>query len=365
MGTDTPQAEEKIKRWIRSSILAASVYQVPDASGLIKLDAMENPYHLSEDLKQEWLQLLGSVVINRYPDAEASELKKKLYSVFSIPADQSLLLGNGSDEIIQIITLATANSDVIVLAPEPGFVMYRKIAEIVGVKFIGIPLKEIDFSLDLDAMLEALDRYQPAVIFLAWPNNPTGNLFDEEAIKEIIINAPGLVVLDEAYHSFAACSFMPYLGQYDNLVIMRTLSKLGLAGLRLGFLAGPACWLQEFEKLRLPYNINTLTQCSAEFILSHVDVLDKQADRIRIDRELIYTELCSIPGIKAWPSAANFILFKTKTKNAKSIYNELKSQGVLVKNLHNTHPLLENCLRVTVGTSTDNEEFLGRLKELI
>jgi len=358
-------AEQRVKRWIRPSILESSTYHVPDSSGFIKLNAMENPYSWPEDIKQAWLQKLSQVNVNRYPDADASGLKEKLYKTFAIPVDQAVMLGNGSDEIIQIIAMAVAKPDVVFIAPEPGFVMYRVIADLVRAEYIGVPLKANDFSLDLDAMLQAIERYQPAVVFLAWPNNPTGNLFHIDTIEKIITSAPGLVVLDEAYHVFAEHSFMPQLPQYENVLIMRTLSKLGLAGLRLGVLVGPNCWLNEFEKLRLPYNINVLTQCSAEFILDYISVLDQQAAQIRKDREYVFTELKLMPGVQVWPSAANFILFKTNSICANDVFKGLKDAGILLKKLHGSHTLLENCLRVTIGTSDENNAFLKALKKIL
>ncbi|MFQ5659118.1 MAG: histidinol-phosphate transaminase [Gammaproteobacteria bacterium] len=357
--------EEKVKRWIRPSILESSSYQVQDATGLIKLDAMENPYRWPDEVKKGWLRLLENVAINRYPNADAVSLKQQLRAAFSIPPEQGLLLGNGSDEIIQIIALAMAAPNFVLLAPEPSFIMYRVIAGMLRATFIGVPLNEKDFSLNTAAMLEAIKRHHPAVIFIAWPNNPTGNLFDEKAVKEIIVNAPGIVVLDEAYQAFSGSSFMSQLGEYDNLLVMRTLSKLGLAGLRLGFLAGPECWLREFEKLRLPYNVNTLTQYSCEFILEHKDILDRQAARICHDRQLLYEELGLIQGIEVWPSAANFILFRTESIGADDVYNELRRKGVLIKTLHHSHPLLKNCLRVTVGEPGENSQCLDYLKNIL
>lgn len=365
MGTHRTNIDEKIRRLIRPSVLAMSAYHVPDASGLVKLDAMENPYGWPDEIKQEWLQCLSGIDINRYPDANASELKKKLRSVFSIPAEQDLLLGNGSDEILQIIALAVARQDAVFIAPEPGFVMYRAIAEIAQAKYIGVCLNKDDFSLNLDAMLEAIEQYQPVLVFLAWPNNPTGNLFDEDAIKQIIVSAPGLVILDEAYHAFAQCSFMSYLGQYDNLVVMRTLSKLGLAGLRVGFLAGANSWLQEFEKLRLPYNIGVLTQKSTEFILDHIDILNRQAQEICQGRQALFEQLNLIAGLRVWPSAANFLLFRSELLSGEEIFEKLKQQGILIKNLQNSHPYLENCLRVTVGSRQENEIFIECLQGIL
>ena len=357
-------SSDKVKRWVRPDVLAATAYHVQDAAGLIKLDAMENPYAWPEDVKQGWLRCLAEAELNRYPSPDAAELKAKLRAVFALPDDTGLLLGNGSDEIIQIIALAMAAENALFLTPEPSFVMYEVIAGAVQGRFRGVPLRQ-DFSLDGAAMLEAIRKFQPAAVFLAYPNNPTANLFDDEVIVEIIRQAPGIVVVDEAYHVFAGKSFLPKIPDYDNLLVMRTLSKLGLAGLRLGLLAGPENWLREFDKIRLPYNINSLTQMSAAFILDHIDVLLEQAGKIRRDRELLYAALQAMPGIRVWPSSANFLLFSTEPADSNQVFRKLKKAGILVKNLNHSHPLVRGCLRVTVGTESENQAFLAALGNIL
>ncbi len=349
-----------VNRLIRPDIRALKAYHVPDAAGQVKLDAMENPYVLPEALKVEWLNVLREVPINRYPDPSASMLRAKLKQALNVPAGMEVLLGNGSDELIQLILMGVAQPGAVALAPTPTFVMYEMIASFCGMKFVGVPLGS-DFALDLDAMLAAIQAHKPAAVFLAYPNNPTGNLFDAGAIETILHEAPGLVVLDEAYHAFAEQSFMGRLGQFDNLLVMRTLSKQGLAGLRLGILAGDPAWLAEFDKLRLPYNINSLTQASAVFALEHKVVLDLQAAQLRTDRALLYQELEALPGVKVWPSAANFILFRVK--NAAAVFTRLREQKVLIKNLAGAGGVLSDCLRVTVGTPAENTAFLTALKK--
>ena len=351
-----------VNRLIRPDIRALKAYHVPDAAGQVKLDAMENPYVLPEALKAEWLNVLREVPINRYPDPSASMLRAKLKQALNVPAGMEVLLGNGSDELIQLILMGVAQPGAVALAPTPTFVMYEMIASFCGMKFVGVPLGS-DFALDLDAMLAAIQAHKPAAVFLAYPNNPTGNLFDAGAIETILHEAPGLVVLDEAYHAFAEQSFMGRLGQFDNLLVMRTLSKQGLAGLRLGILAGDPAWLAEFDKLRLPYNINSLTQASAVFALEHKVVLDQQAAQLRTDRALLYQELEALPGVKVWPSAANFILFRVK--NAAAVFTRLREQKVLIKNLAGAGAggVLSDCLRVTVGTPAENTAFLTALKK--
>jgi len=351
-----------VARLIRAEIRALKAYHVPDATGLIKLDAMENPYSLPEELKGAWLEVLRAVPINRYPDPSAARLRARIREALDVPAGMDVLLGNGSDELIQLIAMGLAQPGACVLAPTPTFVMYEMIATFCGLTFAGVPLGA-DFALDRDAMLGAMATHQPAVVFLAYPNNPTGNLFDETAIEEILLAAPGLVVVDEAYQAFAEKSFMNRLGQFDNLLVMRTLSKQGLAGLRLGILAGDPAWLHEFDKLRLPYNINSLTQASVAFALEHQGVLDQQAARLRTERARLIEALAGLPGVRVWPSAANFILFRVS--EAATVFERLRDQGVLIKNLSGAGGVLVDCLRVTVGTPDENAAFLTALMKAL
>ncbi|PTR14844.1 MULTISPECIES: histidinol-phosphate transaminase [unclassified Nitrosospira] len=344
---------------IRPEVLSLSAYHVPPAYGMVKLDAMENPYLLPEELRAEIAHLAANAPINRYPDASAVTLKAALREALAIPAGMEIMLGNGSDEIIQIIAFACARPGATVLSVEPTFVMFRMIAAFAGMTYAGVPLRA-DFSLDMDAVLDAIARCQPALIFIAYPNNPTGNLFDASAISRIIEAAPGLVVVDEAYQAFANASFMDKLSQYPNLLLMRTLSKLGLAGLRLGLLAGRPEWLIQLEKLRLPYNVGIVTQLIAEKVLQHRDVLLQQAAAIKKDRAVLCEQLSAMNGIESFPTDANFILFRVS--EASDVFQKLKKRGVLIKNLNGTHPLLKNCLRVTVGKPDENASFMAALE---
>ena len=347
---------------IRSEILALTAYHVPPATGMIKLDAMENPYTLPSTLRQEIAQLTADAPVNRYPDANAGLLKTALRETLDIPDEMEIMLGNGSDEIIQIIAMAAAKPGAVLMSVEPAFAMFRMIAAFANINYTGIPLKT-DFSLDLDMMLTAIAEHQPTVIFLAYPNNPTGNLFDAEAMLRIIEATPGIVVVDEAYHAFADASLMGKLTQYPNLLLIRTLSKLGLAGLRLGLLVGRQAWLVQLEKLRLPYNVGIITQLVGREVLRHSDILLAQASAIKSERTKMSSELAALDGIEAFPSDANFILFRVS--DATRIFQELKQHGILIKNLNGTHPLLLNCLRVTVGTPDENSQFLQALHTIL
>ena len=345
---------------IRPEIRALNAYHVADPGDMIKLDAMENPYHMPEALMGEWLELVQQAEINRYPDPAAKSLSKVLIDYMEVPENNSIILGNGSDELIQIMAMAVAQPGRKILAPEPGFVMYSMIAKFAAMEYVGVPLQQ-DFSLDMQAMMAAIKQHQPAIIFLAYPNNPTGNLFSEDDIVEIIKAAEGLVVVDEAYHPFACTSFMSRLGEFDNLLVMRTVSKMGLAGLRLGLLAGPEKWIGEFDKVRLPYNINILTQVTAEFALKHSDVFEQQATLIREQRDWLFSELSHFSQFEVFPSRANFILMRVLEGDATSIFESLKQQGVLIKNMHPAGGVLSQCLRVTVSSAEENTALVKAL----
>jgi len=356
--------DDLIARWVRPAVRALHAYHVPDSIGFIKLDAMENPYAWSDELLNLWLDELRQVSVNRYPHPDAPTLKQQLRLTMGIPADAELVLGNGSDELIQMVAMALAEPGRTVLAPEPTFVMYGMITRFTAMNYVGVPLRS-DFDLDMPAMLAAIEEHQPAIVFLSYPNNPTGNLFDRQAVCQIIERSPGLVVVDEAYHAFADDSFMSEVTRYPNLIVMRTVSKMGLAGLRLGFMVGAASWMNEFNKVRLPYNINVLTQVSADFALRHQDVFNRQTEQICRDRGRLLKDLAECKGVTPYPSSANFVLFRTLSGQATAIFESLKAQGVLIKNLSKNGGFLTDCLRVTVGAPDENAAFMVALRRAL
>jgi histidinol-phosphate aminotransferase len=353
---------------IRADVRALSAYHVPDSGGYVKLDAMENPYRLPPELRAQLGQRLAEVALNRYPVPSYANLKAAICAKLGVPAGYEVVLGNGSDELIAMLSTACAQPGAKVLAPVPTFVMYAMSARFAGLEFVGVPLKA-DLTLDLDAMLAAIAAHRPAITYLSYPNNPTGTLFDAEQIMAIIgaVGDSGVVVVDEAYQPFAQASFMPRLPECPNLVVMRTMSKLGLAGIRLGYMSGPVGLLAEIEKVRPPYNINVLSEAAAEFALEHLDVFDSQAADLRAERGRMAALLATLPGVQVYPSAANFLLLRIKCvdgagKNADFVHADLLQRKVLVKNVGKMHPLLENCLRVTVSTPQENAMFFDALK---
>ncbi|MDR5794050.1 histidinol-phosphate transaminase [Caballeronia sp. LZ008] len=347
---------------IRPDVLAMTSYPVPDATGLIKLDAMENPYTLPADLAKALGEHLAGVALNRYPAPRPAELLANIKRTMNVPDACDVLLGNGSDELISMMSVACSKPGAKVVAPVPGFVMYEMSAKFAHLEFIGVPLKA-DFTLDADALVAAIDEHAPALVYLAYPNNPTGTLYDDADIERVIAaSKKSLVVIDEAYQPFAEKSWMPRAAEFDNVVVMRTVSKLGLAGIRLGYMAGRPSWITQFDKVRPPYNINVLTQATADFLLDHLDVLDAQAAELRAQRTKLAREVAALPGMTVFPSAGNFLL--VRVPDAAVAFETLLTSRVLVKNVGKMHPLLANCVRLTVGSAEENAQMVAALKKL-
>jgi len=348
---------------IRQDVQAMHAYAIQDSAGMAKLDAMENPYQLPPVLQAELGQRLGALAINRYPGARVDALRAALGRYARMPAGCALMLGNGSDELISLLALACAMPGASVLAPVPGFVMYAMSAQLQGLAFHGVPLTP-DFELDEAAMLAAIAQHRPAITYLAYPNNPTANLWDDAVIERIILAAGeqgGLVVMDEAYQPFASKSYLDRMGQHGHVLLMRTLSKFGLAGARLGYLMGPQALIEQVDKVRPPYNVSVLNCECALFALEHEAVFAAQARAIREQRATLFEALADLPGVRAYPSDANMILLRVP--DALRCLVGLKQRKVLVKNVSSLHPLLANCLRLTVGTVDENRLLLAALQE--
>ncbi len=351
------------KQLIRAEIQALQAYHVQPSNGLVKLDIMENPYDWSAELKAAWLEKLHSASINRYPDAQGQNIKEKLLAQMTLPDSCDVMFGNGSDELIQIIIQSLAVNAGPVMSVSPTFVMFRILAEVTSKEYIDVPLNS-DFSLNSVALVQAIERHRPACLFLAYPNNPTGNLFSERDLDQIIAASKGLVIIDEAYLPFAGTTQIDRLNQYSNVLIMRTLSKAGLAGLRFGMLFGDKQWLDEFNKIRLPFNINSLTQISVEFALDNMAFFENNAEKIVAERTRVYDQLCRLSGLQVYPSDANFILFKSIRIPATQLFEGLLERHILIKCVHKPDTMLEQCLRVTIGTEQENNLFLNSIEDL-
>ncbi len=351
-----------MRRVIRQDIQGMHAYAVQPSAGFVKLDTMENPYRLPAHLQRALGERLGAVAINRYPAERNEELRLALKRFAGVPDDCELMLGNGSDELISLVSLACDLPGAVFMAPLPGFVMYAMSATLQGIRFVGIPLTP-DFELDAPAMLAAIETEKPAVLYLAYPNNPTANLWDAEVIEACIqamARVGGLVVMDEAYQPFASRDSMPWLQRYPHVLVMRTMSKFGLAGVRIGYLIGRTALIGQLDKLRPPFNVSVLNAEAGLFAIEHADAYAEQAAEIRRERDALQPLLAALPGVRPFPSQANMIL--ARVPDAAKSFAGMRQRGVLVKNVSGLHPLLANCLRLTVGTPTENVQMIEALK---
>jgi len=348
---------------IRQDVQSMHGYAIQESAGMVKLDAMENPHRLPPALQKALGERLGALALNRYPDGRVNDLRHALAQHAGMPAGYDIMLGNGSDELISLLSLACDVPGACALAPLPGFVMYAMSAQLQGLAFHGVPLTA-DFELDEAAMLAAIAEHQPSIVYLAYPNNPTGNLWNDETIENIVLAQGaqgGLVVMDEAYQPFASRSYMDRIERHSHVLLMRTLSKFGLAGVRLGYMMGPKALVAEIDKVRPPYNISVLDYECALFALEHAPVFAAQAKDLREQRARLQQALAALPGVTPFPSEANMIL--ARVPDAAKTFDGLKARKVLIKNVSKMHPLLANCLRLTVGTAEENTLLLAALKE--
>jgi histidinol-phosphate aminotransferase len=347
-----------IQKLVRPSIRFLSAYESKEIPCRVKLDANESPYGFKESLKA-----IADVETNRYPDPEAKALKKVISRYVGVKPD-CVLQGNGSDEIIYYLITTFGGP---VLYPTPTFSMYGIISQALGERRIEIPLDR-EFDLDLEMIVKAIKKQKPKLIFLSSPNNPTGNCFSSEKILKIIDFASSLVtrhsslvVVDEAYQPFSSKKgFLPFLKDYKNLLIMRTLSKIGLAGLRVGFLIADREIINEVNKVRLPFNLNSLSQAIAADVLKDGKTLRGRVNAIVSERKHLFSEMNKIRGVCLYPSEANFILFRVNDSDR--IYKRLLQKGVLVRNMKG---IADGCLRVTVGTTEENRIFLNAMKKVV
>jgi histidinol-phosphate aminotransferase len=350
--------EQLIATRIRQDVQGMHAYAIQDSRGMIKLDAMENPHRLPPALQRQLGERLASVALNRYPGERVEDLKKALARHAQLPAGFDLMLGNGSDELISLLAMACDVPGASILAPLPGFVMYGMSAQLQGLKFIPVDLTP-EFELDEEAMLAAIAQHQPSIVYLAYPNNPTANLWSDDTIAKIVQAAPGLVVIDEAYQPFSSRSYLDRVTQHDHVLLMRTMSKFGLAGVRIGYMMGRAELVAQVDKVRPPYNISVLNCETALFALEHEDVFARQAAELRSERERLQKALKEM-GLKSWPSDANMIL--VRVPHAAASFEGMRARKVLVKNVSRMHPLLAGCLRLTVGTAEENTQMLSALQ---
>jgi histidinol-phosphate aminotransferase len=355
--------QDRIRSTIRQDVQSMHGYAIQPSAGLVKLDAMENPFSLPPELQRALGERLGRVAINRYPGASVAQVSEALSHYVQLPSGCKLMLGNGSDELITMLSTACDVGGGCVLAPLPGFVIYEMAAKLQGLPFVGVPLTP-EFELDTPAMLAAIEQHRPSITYIAYPNNPTANLFDEAAVESIVAAVAaqdrGLVVFDEAYQPFSSRTWMQKMAQHRHVLVMRTLSKFGLAGVRLGYMAGPAALIDEVNKVRPPYNISQLNAEATLFALEHADEYGRQAALLCEERGRLQAALRGLPGVTAFRSEANMIL--VRVPDSARTFDGMKQQGVLVKHVAGMHPLLANCLRLTVGTPEENALMIQALR---
>ena len=346
-----------IEQWLRSDIKNIDAYHVPVSKDMIKLDAMESPFGVPEDLKVEFLKCIEQSEVNRYPEADPSPLKDTLRSLMDIPDEFGILLGNGSDELIQLLALACSKDDLI-MSFEPSFVMYELVSKYVNLEYFGVQL-DSNFDINLSDALLIIEREKPKIIFIAYPNNPTGNCFDYDAIIEIIKSTNSMVILDEAYYAYSDKSFLSEISNFPNLLVLRTISKIGFAGLRLGLLIGDQETITQLNKLRLPYNINALTQTSANFLLQDKQRIINNAQIIIEERRRLAHELSLFSKFKVYPSQTNFIL--VHSEDAHSLHTALKENGILIKGFPKGSKL-SDFIRISVSEPVENNILIDAIR---
>lgn len=354
------EASGIVEKRVKRNIKELEAYSVPHIDCTIKLDGNESPFQLPAGIKEKLGESLIGIDIHRYPDPEARKLRQRIARAHSVPTE-GVLLGNGSDELIGMLILACTGSTGRVLYPTPTFSMYGLSTTAMGAETVEVPLDK-DFDIDLSTTIESIEKSDPDLIFLASPNNPTGNAYSEDRIKSIIETAEGIVVVDEAYSDFSGYTFMPLLENSENLVIMRTLSKVGFAGLRLGMLYAKPELARELNKVRYPYNINSLSQAAAELVLDNHEFVSENIQLIVRERKRVLSEMKALSGIEPYSSDANFILFRVE--GADRVFKELTDRDILIRNF-NKPGRLENCMRVTIGTPEENDAFLKALRDLL
>lgn len=351
-----------MKRLIREEIIRQKGYHADVVSCRIKLHANESPFTLSPSLKDALFEEMKKVHLNRYPEPGSPRIRERFAQYYGVKKDM-LMVGNGSDELIHILCTALPDATPGVMVPVPAFSMYRIISLNAGQTVTEVPLEAETFELHVDAMLDQMAQKSPALVFISYPNAPTGNCFDEKKIEAVIAKSAGIVVVDEAYGIFSGKTLIPLLAKYDNLVILKTLSKVGLAAMRIGFLIGQPSLVRELDKVRLPYNINALSQVAANFYIDQQAFFSAQVAEVVRGRDELFEALGKIEGIRPYPTDANFIFLRCDF-DADRIHRDLIARGVLIKNL-NSPGVLKNCMRVTVGSREENEGFLKALRSAI
>lgn len=355
--------DEKLLTLVKPEILKLSPYTIEMHPYRIKLNQNESPYDLPEEVKDALLEKVRELAWSRYPRPFPEELYDTLANDLQLDEEIGMVIGNGSNELLQMVLLASAPPGATVIVPTPTFTLYRMTSTILGARVIEVLPKD-DLTFDADRIIKAAKENGAKIIFLCRPNNPTGGLIPLQDVSKIARETEGLLVLDEAYYEFSGETALSLLKEFGNIVILRTFSKaLGAAGLRIGYLLGQAPLVNQIAKAKLPYNLNIISQEAALVILRNKGLLEKRVEEIISSREYLYKELARIKGISPFPSSANFICFRAE-KPAKALFKALLEKGILIRDVSH-YPMLSDCLRVTVGTKKENREFIKTLREIM
>ncbi len=327
-----------------------------------KLDTNESPWDIPSRVREALVkEIMDGSNFNRYPDSNSTLLREAIGEYCNVSSKQ-VVVGSGSDELIQMLVTAFIDKGDTVVFPTPSFSMYKIFTLIAGGRPVEIPLG-IDFKYNVEDIKSAICKYGSKLVFLCSPNNPTGNIIGTNDVLEIAQNFDGIVVVDEAYGEFTQKSTINLIDKCPNIIVLKTFSKaLGLAGLRIGYSISTPALAKQISKVKPPYNINSFSQKAAIITLENLDIVKKRVYEILKQREFLYQALINIPGIKVYPSEANFLLIHVP--NGDSTWQKLIEKGILVRNF-SQNPYLKNCLRVTIGDQIANQALVDALKEIM
>lgn len=371
-----------IESLFRKDLSDFEPYQAEEKNCRVILDANESFLNIPKELQDALGDTIKNAAFNRYPDPDSKEVCSSylqyIYEFYknsiskleeeelkskALELDlqkENIIAGNGSDELIQMIVNAFTNEGDRILVPTPNFSMYKIYAKVSGVETLETNLKE-NFKLDVLETIRIANREHAKIIFLSNPNNPTGAVIPEKDLMDIIENCKSIVVVDEAYGEFYGKTILDKINKYENLIVLRTCSKLGLAAIRLGFLITNGLLMNEIKKVKPPYNVNSITQQIGIFMLNNREVIKSNADKIVSERNYLFNELNNIQGVKAYQSYANFVF--VEINNAYEISEKLLEQGISVRSYKDGK--FNNFLRVTVGSRPENFCFLSYLKNIL
>jgi len=354
---------EEIVKTIKPAVRELRAYSLSPHRASVKINQNENPWDVPEDVKAETLRRLNAKRWSRYPEFVASSLQESLAEFASWKAD-GVIAGNGSNELIQSLLMVSVNEGKRVLISEPTFALYRQVTTVLGGEVVSVPLTAA-FQFDVSTLTEALQDSKPEVVILCSPNNPTGSVIEDADLRQLLRTAPGLVVIDEAYHEFAGHSVVPLLNDFPNLGVLRTFSKaMGLAGMRIGYLLAAPRLVTEIRKAVLPYNLNVFSQTVAEVAVEMYErELMPLVKRIIAERERMLAELNAIEGLEPVVSKANFMIVRT-AMDPRKLFSQLLERDILVRAVSG-YPMLKEYFRFNVGTPQENDQLIKALKEIM